>query len=508
MQEEYLQWLERPFHFLEVLSTVYPFHLFLNVDTMTAVSAVGDSSTLPRLSPGEYLEICINSIWPSMDDIGDEMEKSRPLMNEGDLLEASSLYSLLDEKQAKRLQETWPLVESFLKEYGNSCSLNVAERHLTFSTTRRTTEPYIIDSKRLQETWPLVESFLKEYGNSCSLNVAERHLTFSTTRRTTEPYIIDKAWCLLELLSTTHVPVPMAIDIIDGSVEHDYIKIGFQEGGLCSIHGIKEEEYCKRWNCLRWSLQALSELKGCDLFLNAHTVTAVGTSREVSRLIRLIVEDCIISNVCPATAARNVSDNLFETYRPTENTEDPHITHMKMKYDGMAEITCFCRFYANATVLEKDWQMLQSCLKDYSNISCTLVANNCGMTVSIARSIGDSDIVGKAWDLLRLMSATKVPALLAEMILKGTLHCVFIKTGYDGGLCSKIGIKMRQFYLLLPRLEYILKNAASRAGCKLLIKGETIIVLGKYPAVLNLFEMRARKWLEEHKDDDYESRKD
>ncbi|PRQ17497.1 hypothetical protein RchiOBHm_Chr7g0195631 [Rosa chinensis] len=155
--------------------------------------------------------------------------------------------------------------------------------------------------------------------------------------------------------------------------------------------------------------------------------------------------------------------------------------------------------------------MLQSCLKDYSNISCTLVANDCGMTVSIVRSIGDSDIVGKAWDLLRLMSASKVPVLLAEMILKGTLQCVFIKTGYDGGLCSKIGIEMRQFYqVLLPRLECILKNAASRAGCKLLFKDETIIVLGKDPAVLNLFEMSARKWLEEHKDDkdDYESRKD
>lgn len=63
------------------------------------MSAVGDSSTLPRLSPAEYLEICITSILPSMDDIGDEMEKSCPLMNEGDLLEASSLYSLLDEKQ-------------------------------------------------------------------------------------------------------------------------------------------------------------------------------------------------------------------------------------------------------------------------------------------------------------------------------------------------------------------------------------------------------------------------
>lgn len=98
-------------------------------------------------------------------------------------------------------------------------------------------------------------------------------------------------------------------------------------------------------------------------------------------------------------------------------------------------------------MLEKDWQMLQSCLKDYSNISCTLVAvchekccllavimfgyvnlcliqcishygqNDCGMTVSIARSIGDSDIVGKAWDLLRLMAATKVPVLVVGIVI-------------------------------------------------------------------------------------------
>ncbi|KAK9906230.1 hypothetical protein M0R45_002703 [Rubus argutus] len=145
----------------------------------------------------------------------------------------------------------------------------------------------------------MLESFLiSDYGLSCTL--AKDSMAFSTTRITNETDIIDKAWQLLELLSTTYVPASLALEIMDGSRQTCLIKIGNQEGGICSEYGIKEEEYRKRWECLRYSIQALAETADCTEFLNDNTVAALGNT--LVGLIKQYMENCILHDLCPGTA--------------------------------------------------------------------------------------------------------------------------------------------------------------------------------------------------------------
>ncbi|KAK9927936.1 hypothetical protein M0R45_025096 [Rubus argutus] len=405
-KEEYRKRWEFLSHSLMALAETTRCHLFLNKDSITAVTAVEDSSTGLHVLR-EKVENCFTS---SVDDLEDPHVKHMEMENEDDMLEVSFLYSLLDEKRAKKLQEAWPMVESSLKERG------------------------------IYYTW----------------NEAENSLTFSTTRRTNEPYVIDKAWHLLELLSTTHVPTSMAIEVMNGSMQHYHIKIRNQQGGLCSKFRIDKEEYLKRWNCLRFSLQALSELACCNLFLNETTVTAVGNSLAVSA-VRAFVEDCILFNVCPAIAAQYITIFL-KMNRPMENIENLHDCHMMEKSDGILEVTCLYRVYDDEEKLEEDRKMLEFCFKEHHISDTVIQVDDTCMTVSTSRVTGESDIIEKAWDLLELLSATCVPAPMAMKVLEGNLHYVFIKTGNeDGGLCSKYGIKEEQFVQLRQRLENCLK---------------------------------------------------
>nr|XP_011465820.1 PREDICTED: uncharacterized protein LOC101297158 [Fragaria vesca subsp. vesca] len=65
-------------------------------------------------------------------------------------------------------------------------------------------------------------------------------------------------------LSTFCSFVFQAIDLALNGKQHEFIEIGFQEGGLCSMYGIKKEQYCKRLKSLTRSVKGIRELTGCD----------------------------------------------------------------------------------------------------------------------------------------------------------------------------------------------------------------------------------------------------
>ncbi|CAA7027022.1 unnamed protein product [Microthlaspi erraticum] len=79
--------------------------------------------------------------------------------------------------------------------------------------------------KYLQDSWPRVESALKEYGVACKLNLVGGSMTVSTTWKTRNPSIVVKARDLLKLLSRS-VPAPQAIKILEDEMRCDIIKIG------------------------------------------------------------------------------------------------------------------------------------------------------------------------------------------------------------------------------------------------------------------------------------------
>ncbi|XP_061988425.1 uncharacterized protein LOC133706896 isoform X2 [Rosa rugosa] len=408
---EYLKRWECLFYSLKALSKATQCHIFLNENTFTAVTAVentveriswlrsvvGDCIT-KNLCPATSIRKFGNEfgMHQSMDDLEDphakhmEMVRSAPFFLRDSMPEVCSLYTLLHEKRAKLLEAS-----------------------------------------------SMLESSLSNYGISCTLE--KDSMAFTTTRCTKEPDIIDKALQLLELLSTTHVPVSLAIEILDGSMQTCVIKIGNQEGGICSDFGISEEEYLIRWECLRHSLQVVAETAECNVFLNYYTVAAVGnTSLE---LFKQSVENCFLHNLCPGT----VCTDYNSASRGLENIEDPHVKHMEMEKSGsslhMLEVSSFCTFFSQlqATQLYDNWSIVESCLQKH-DISCKLVAAEFYMTVSVTTKAGESNISDKILDVLKLLSVG-IPPSKAIQVLEGSMYYDFIRTGSQyGGFCLKYGI--------------------------------------------------------------------
>ncbi|KAK9933729.1 hypothetical protein M0R45_020906 [Rubus argutus] len=131
---------------------------------------------------------------------------------------------------------------------------------------------------KLIQAWPMVKSALKEHGISCKLNLVKHYMRVSTTKRTRDPDIIDRAREFIQILSKTEVPPSTAIRILNGDLHHEYIKTGSQEGGLCSIHGIKKDRFVQQRTRLRDNKKELGCLLGCRLFL---TETPLLRSRQV-----------------------------------------------------------------------------------------------------------------------------------------------------------------------------------------------------------------------------------
>lgn len=147
--------------------------------------------------------------------------------------------------------------------------------------------------KYLQDTWPIVKAALKQYGVVCDLNLVEGSMTVSTTRKTTDPYIIVKARDLIKLLSRS-VPAPQAIKILDDEMQCDIIKI--RNLVRMKERFVKRRQYLVGPNSS--TLKALEILTGCYILVQGNTVAAMGSFKGLKQ-VRRIVEDCITNKMHP-----------------------------------------------------------------------------------------------------------------------------------------------------------------------------------------------------------------
>lgn len=159
--------------------------------------------------------------------------------------------------------------------------------------------------KEVHEAWPFVQRFLGGHGISCTVDTAKRCLTFSTTRRTVDLDIIHKAGDFLQLLARTGIPATKAVEILNGSLQHEVIKTGFQDGGLRTKFEI-EKEYAKNRDRLKRNSKALARLLKCDIYINGCSAVAVGNSAAGLSLFRSVVESCFVNNEDPVTVARRL----------------------------------------------------------------------------------------------------------------------------------------------------------------------------------------------------------
>ncbi|XP_062012751.1 uncharacterized protein LOC133729267 isoform X3 [Rosa rugosa] len=124
-----------------------------------------------------------------------------------------------------------------------------------------------LDTDLLQKSWPIVESCLSKHGVLCTLDLAIRTL--------------DCSW------------------------QHEIIKIGNQEGGICNIFGISKEQFLARRNLIVGVMKGLFELTGCGVFLKGNTIALIGPLQGIKTITK-IVEDCIAHNVPPAPRVRRI----------------------------------------------------------------------------------------------------------------------------------------------------------------------------------------------------------
>ncbi|KAL6180002.1 hypothetical protein ACLB2K_046672 [Fragaria x ananassa] len=476
----------------KALSKVACCHIFLDENTFTAVTAVG--SSVEKLSLLKAVvedcitnDVCLSTsirrfemkvMHESMDEPHAKHTHSLKcglLSNEDGMLEVCSLYASLHENRGGTLFLFFLYFPLLL----------AAQQFLSSIVSK------------LQKSLPMLGSSLRNYGISYTLD--ENSLVLSTTRGTKDPDIIDKAWQLFELLSITHVPASMAIELLNG-MHTCLIKIGNQEGGLSSLCGIKEEvdvlkltylplsdlfyllqeEYRQRWECIRHSLEILAETVECNVFLNDNTVAAVG--KDSVEMVKQLVRNCILYNVCPGTAASN-----YNLLSQGISIEDPHKPHVEMECSGsamriMPELSSFCTFFygEQATWLGKDFKSVKANLKKH-DLSCQLFseADYCYMIVSKTINTGDPDISSKIWDFLKLLS-TDVKPFKAIEALNGDLRYDFIPTGYRyGKFCSKAGITEEDFAKVVwPRIELGLKEISSQLKLEYFISPDFTAVMG------------------------------
>ncbi|CAN7069012.1 unnamed protein product [Brassica rapa subsp. trilocularis] len=147
--------------------------------------------------------------------------------------------------------------------------------------------------KYLQDSWPTIESALKQYGVACKLNLVEGSMTVSTTRKTRDPYIIVKARDLIKLLSRS-VPAPQAIKILEDEVQCDIIKIG-------SLVRNKERFVKRRQRLVgpnSSTLKAMEILTDCYILVQGSTVAAMGSFKGLKQ-VRRVVEQCMRNEIHP-----------------------------------------------------------------------------------------------------------------------------------------------------------------------------------------------------------------
>nr|XP_011467776.1 PREDICTED: uncharacterized protein LOC105352407 isoform X2 [Fragaria vesca subsp. vesca] len=170
------------------------------------------------------------------------------------------------------------------------------------------TVPFLERLARMEGALPIVESSLEKYGISCTLNLINRTVAISTTEATKEyPDAFEKAKYHLQLLTASNVPPSRVIDLALNGKQHEFIKLGFQEDGLCSLYGIKKEQYRKRLKWLLRSMKGIRKLASCgavyfraDYSVSGDTITAVSPSCAGLNSFRRVVLACIVEDIDPA----------------------------------------------------------------------------------------------------------------------------------------------------------------------------------------------------------------
>ncbi|XP_050374055.1 uncharacterized protein LOC126791622 isoform X2 [Argentina anserina] len=305
-------------------------------------------------------------------------------------------------------------------------------------------------ANKLQDTWAAVESALEDYGIACDLNLAERCVTVSKTARCKGRNYFIKAMRLVEVLTTTHVPPHMAIETLNGDRIMILIKIGNQEGGLCSEYRISKETFIKRWEYLACSLEAIAARTNCNLFLNENNLAATGT---FPVMVRTAVVDFIINGKHPETSIKELLGEPFhiraKKYGGIE-LQQPNIDAIGMEkcgpfldLFGMPEVTS----YSSAIIVgrekevEEAWPFVHWFLEGYG-ISSTLNTVDRCLTISTTKRTMHPDLVDQAAPILELLARTSIPATKAAEILNGRLQYEIIRTGFhDRGLCAKFEIE-------------------------------------------------------------------
>ena len=140
----------------------------------------------------------------------------------------------------------------------------------------------------LRSVWPIVTQALDKHGVACTLNLVEGSMTVTTTKRTSDPYIILKARDLLKLLSRS-IPIAQALKILQDDWMCDVIKIG----GLVR----NKERFVRRRQRLLGAdgstLKALELLTKCYIVVQGNTVSIMGTSWAGLKQARRVVLDCL-----------------------------------------------------------------------------------------------------------------------------------------------------------------------------------------------------------------------
>jgi len=146
--------------------------------------------------------------------------------------------------------------------------------------------------KYLREVWPIVTRALDKYNVKCELNLVEGSMTVSTSKKTSDPYVILKARDLIKLLARS-IPCQQALKILNDETNTEIIKIG----GLVR----NKERFVKRRQRLIGpdgaTLKALELLTECYILVQGNTVSVMGTIKGIKQARQVII-DCM-KNIHP-----------------------------------------------------------------------------------------------------------------------------------------------------------------------------------------------------------------
>ncbi|CAL2269640.1 unnamed protein product [Prunus armeniaca] len=167
----------------------------------------------------------------------------------------------------------------------------------------------LFTAKDLQEVWPVLKSALEEYGISCALDVDQYFITFTTTKAKDSYAILDSRY-LIRLLSAG-IPPLRAVKVMNGMSCY-LVYTGYMFNGLCKKFGIKPDKYESRKKLLMsLPVQELEKMTCCNIYLcpKDHLVAVMGPIGGM-KLVRKIVEDCIVHNMPPTPRVRRLANYI------------------------------------------------------------------------------------------------------------------------------------------------------------------------------------------------------